>query len=226
MNIKLHMPIKNLSTSRTLSSNWNIIGWLGLALISCFGEEDPVKSGQIKKPKKPKPVEQPVEYPVAHSFDYPVGKPDAKGYYNAQGFGENAHLGDDWNALTGGNSDLGDPIFSIAHGLVKMAENLGGGWGNVIIVEHTLPNKKRVESLYAHCDEILVKKDQIVQKGDTIATIGTANGAYLAHLHFEIRDQTNMGVGPGYSDNTKGYLNPTEFIESHRRVEDTATLIK
>ncbi|MEM8889827.1 MAG: M23 family peptidase, partial [Bacteroidota bacterium] len=37
------------------------------------------------------------------AFDYPVGKPDARGYYNAQGFQKNNHLGDDWNANTGGN---------------------------------------------------------------------------------------------------------------------------
>lgn len=210
------MSKKTVPTFLGLSSTQKIIGLLGLicigllglVLIGCFGREAPDEPGQANEPR--------IEYPVAHSFDYPVGKPDARGYYNAQGFGENSHLGDDWNAVTGGNSDLGDPIYSIAHGRVKMAENLGGGWGNVIIVEHTLPNKKRIESLYAHCDEILVKKDQIVQKGATIATIGTANGAYLAHLHFEIRDRINMGVGPGYSVNTAGYLDPTEFIKNHR----------
>jgi len=69
---------------------------------------------------------------VANQFDYPVGKPDAKGYYNAQKFGVNLHLGEDWNAVTGGNSDLGDPIFSIANGFVDFAEDVGGGWGNVI----------------------------------------------------------------------------------------------
>ncbi len=38
---------------------------------------------------------------IANAFDYPVGKPDAVGYYNAQPFGKNHHLGDDWNAVTG-----------------------------------------------------------------------------------------------------------------------------
>jgi len=50
----------------------------------------------------------------ADHFDFPVGRPDAKGYYNAQGFGKNAHLGDDWNGTGGGNSDLGDPIYEEA----------------------------------------------------------------------------------------------------------------
>ncbi len=30
--------------------------------------------------------------PLSDAFDFPVGKPDAKKYYNAQKFGKNAHL--------------------------------------------------------------------------------------------------------------------------------------
>lgn len=37
---------------------------------------------------------------IADAFDFPVGKPDAKSYYNAQPFTKNNHLGDDWNAVT------------------------------------------------------------------------------------------------------------------------------
>jgi len=73
---------------------------------------------------------------IADGFDYPVGKPNAKGYYNAQGFAGTTHLGDDWNAVTGGNSDLGDPIYAVANGYVNFAEDLAGGWGNVIRVWH------------------------------------------------------------------------------------------
>jgi len=46
-------------------------------------------------------------------FDFPIGKPNARGYYNAQKFQENNHLGDDWNGVGGGNSDLGDAIYTI-----------------------------------------------------------------------------------------------------------------
>jgi len=152
---------------------------------------------------------------IADSFDFPVGKPNAKGYYNAQKFGKNNHLGEDWNAVTGGDSDLGDPIYATANGYVKFAEDVGGGWGNIIRILHKLPNGKKVESLYAHCDSILVKKRQWIKKGTKIGTIGTANGQYLAHLHFELRDRVNMPIGGGYSLNTDGYLNPTKFIKNH-----------
>lgn len=154
---------------------------------------------------------------IAKSFDFPVGKPNAQGYYNAQKFQEDMHLGDDWNAVTGGNTDLGDPIYTIANGYVKFAKDHGSGWGNVIRILHKMPNGKIVESLYAHCDTILVQEQQYVKKGQQIGTIGTADGAYLAHLHFEIRDDINLPIGPGYSNNTEGYLDPTEFINNHRK---------
>ena len=156
---------------------------------------------------------------IAFAFDFPIGKPNGKGYYNAQKFQENNHLGDDWNAVTGGNSDLGNPIYAIADGYVSEVKNYGGGWGNVIRLRHRLPNKTELESLYAHCDTILAKPNSWVKKGVKIATIGNANGAYLAHLHFEIRDKVGLPIGPGYSSDTKGYLNPTKFIKENRKVK-------
>ncbi|SNR14014.1 M23 family metallopeptidase [Tenacibaculum jejuense] len=161
----------------------------------------------------------PKEFIAVH-FDFPVSKPNAKGYYNAQKFQKNYHLGDDWNAVTGGNTDLGDPIYTIANGFVKESKDYAGGWGNVIRILHFLPNNKIVESLYAHCDTLLVKKHQWVKRGTKIGTIGTANGTYYAHLHFEIREDISLPLGPGYSQDTKGYLDPTEFIKNHRIIED------
>ena len=149
-------------------------------------------------------------------FDFPVGKPDAKKYYNAQKFGVNKHLGDDWNGIGGGNTDLGDPIYSIANGYVSYAKNIYGGWGNVIRIIHFTDKNNQVESLYAHCDEMLVKKGDYVEKGKKIGTIGNNDGEYLAHLHFELRSEVEMSIGVGYSSNTKGYLNPSKFIRNHR----------
>ncbi len=153
---------------------------------------------------------------IADSFDFPVGKPDGKGYYNAQGFTKNNHLGDDWNSTKGGNSDLGDPIYAIANGYVKFVKDIGGGWGNVIRIIHYLPNGEEYESLYAHCDTIVVKQDVWVRIGDKIGTIGTANGLYFAHLHFEIRSDVTMPIGGGYSNNRTGFVDPTKFINDHR----------
>lgn len=155
---------------------------------------------------------------AADGFELPVGQPPGKGYYNAQAFGQKAHLGDDWNAVTGGNTDLGDPIYAIGHGFVAQAYDAGGGWGRLIRVVHQHPAFPSGfgESLYAHCDSILVQQGDSVRRGDQIGTIGTAHGAYLAHLHLELRSQPGLPLGGGYSYDTTGYLNPGLFIRSHR----------
>lgn len=155
---------------------------------------------------------------IANKFDFPVGKPDGKGYYNAQKFMENNYLGDDWNSVTGGNSDLGDPIYSIGNGYVKFAKNIGGDWGKVIRINHKLKNGEIIESLYAHCDSIFVKEGDWVKIGDKISTIGDVNGLYYAHLHLEIRENINLPIGHGYSRNNKGYLDPTKFIQTNRKI--------
>ena len=156
-----------------------------------------------------------IEY-ITNGFDYPVSKPDGEGYYNAQKFGENNHLGDDFNASTGGNTDLGDPVYATANGVVTFADDVKGGWGNIIRILHQLPNGTMVESLYGHCDTILVQKDQWIKKGDQIGTIGTAHGHYTAHLHFEIRTNIELQIGPGYAQDKSGYTDPTAFIEANR----------
>lgn len=156
---------------------------------------------------------------VASHFQFPVGPPDATGYYNAQKFKVNDHLGDDWNGVGGGNSDLGDPIFSIANGWISQAKDYQGGWGNVVRIVHKMPKGNKyeyVESMYAHLDTISVSSGQMINIGDPIGTIGNCNGAYLAHLHLEIRNNPEMPIGFGYSLETEGYLDPTSFIRANR----------
>ena len=161
-------------------------------------------------------VNQPFE---AKGFDFPVGKPNALNYFNAQTFGENFHLGEDWNGKGGGNTDLGDPVYSVANGLVTFTENVCCGWGNIVRIIHKLPNDAEysyVESLYAHMHNINVKNGELVKRGQQIGTIGTAHGRYSAHLHFEMRNALNMSIGKGYSEDQTGYFAPTDFIEKNR----------
>lgn len=184
---------------------------LGLYLQAC---ESP--SAQSHAPVTiPEPEPKQDSIPLADGFDFPVGPPDAKAYYNAQPFGKNLHLGDDWNGVGGGNSDLGDPVYSVAHGKVVEAVDHGGGWGKVIRVVHRL-KEQEVESLYAHLDTMLVEEGDFVERGKQIGTIGNADGVYWAHLHLEIRSQKGMPLGGGYSADTVGYVDPTAFIEQQR----------
>jgi murein DD-endopeptidase MepM/ murein hydrolase activator NlpD len=158
--------------------------------------------------------------PIAETFGFPVGaRGSADGYYDAQPFGDNHHLGSDWNGVGGGNSDLGDPVLAIADGVVMSARDLQRGWGRVIRVAHNVGTRSRphwVESIYAHLDAIAVKPGAVVRRGARIGAIGTAHGKYWAHLHLEIRDRLGLPLGRGYSERTAGYVDPTAFIRARR----------
>ena len=171
-------------------------------------------------------VEDTTQIEKAANFAYPIGSSeystetkDAKDdWYNAQDLGENNHLGEDWNKNTGGNTDCGEPVYAIANGLITYAGDAGPGWGNVVIVTHTLPDGKKLQSLYGHLQEIK-KTSGAVQKREQIGSVGNANGTYLCHLHLELRNQTSRDwdkVGGGYSEDRSGWLDPSEFIDSRR----------
>ena len=161
-----------------------------------------------------------------NSFAYPIGEKDyvterndgGDHWYNAQDFGENRHLGEDWNKTTGGDTDCGEPVFASASGAVVFARDAGPGWGNVILIEHTAQDGTKVRSLYGHLEKI-VKRSGTVDRREQIGTVGNANGRYKCHLHFELRwnecpvwDE----VGSGYSDLWHGWIDPSEFIERLR----------
>jgi murein DD-endopeptidase MepM/ murein hydrolase activator NlpD len=161
--------------------------------------------------------------PTARRFDFPIGTENGAFAYNAQPFTQNRHLGDDLNGIGGENSDLGDPIFAVADGWVLLAREGGPGWGKIVILLHAYEEngqRKYVQSYYAHVQTILVRPRQTVKRGEKIATIGTGEGRYFAHLHFEMRTFVTPFIGPGYREDTWGWLNPSEFILKHRGAPD------
>ena len=167
---------------------------------------------------KPAIIADKFAYPISNKEFVTEAKDNKDDWYNATNFGQDFHLGEDWNKNSGGNTDCGEPVYAIGNGVIVYAENAGPGWGNVLIIEHTLLDGKKVESLYGHLKEF-VKTSGEVKKRELIAKVGNANGKYLCHLHLEIRDETSPmwhKAGVGYSGETKGWLEPSEFIDSHR----------
>lgn len=161
--------------------------------------------------------------PTANRFDFPLGTEHGVMAYNAQPFTENLHLGDDLNGIGGENSDLGDPVFAVADGQVLMAREGGPGWGNVIIVLHAYEEngqRRYVQSFYGHVRRMLVAPNDIVRRGQPIATVGTGGGKYLAHLHFEMREFITPFLGAGYGKETRGWLDPSAFLRTHRGAPD------
>lgn len=161
--------------------------------------------------------------PIADSFAYPVGagkiltqEKDSKDeWFNALDFGEDNHLGEDWNKNSGGNTDCGEPVFAAANGEITYAADAGPGWGNVVIITHTLPNRSKVQTLYGHLQEI-AKTSGEVAKREQIGKIGNANGKYLCHLHFELREESSPiwnNAGPGYAADGSGSLDPSDFVD-------------
>jgi murein DD-endopeptidase MepM/ murein hydrolase activator NlpD len=160
---------------------------------------------------------------LADGFDFPVGKPDAQGYYKARGFRSNGHLGEDWDGVGGGDTDLGDPIYCIGDGVVVFARDCHQGWGNVIIVRHAYREggvTHNIDSLYGHLLAILVHRGQTVHRGQQIATLGTAHGLYDAHLHLEIRKNIEIGMSRAkFAQDFSNYYDPSQFILQHRHLQ-------
>jgi murein DD-endopeptidase MepM/ murein hydrolase activator NlpD len=159
---------------------------------------------------------------IADGFDFPVGKPEAEGYYKARGFRPGGHVGEDWDGVRGGDTDLRDPIYSIGDGIVVFARDVHLGWGNVIIVRHAYRDNgsvRYIDALYGHLNTMLVSRGQRVTRGQQIATMGTAHGQYDAHLHFEIRKNLEIGMSRSkFQKSFSNYYDPTQFINSHRHL--------
>lgn len=161
---------------------------------------------------------QAVQIPVATRFDPPVGSENSALIYNAQRFWEmnsnrgGHHTGDDLNGIGGMNTDLGDPVYATGDGVVIFAGNPAEGWGNIIIVAHRTSAGEILHTMYAHLDSMQIQLGQLVYRGQKIATVGTANGHYPAHLHFEMRASDCIDIGGGYSKNFLNRIDPLDAI--------------
>lgn len=163
---------------------------------------------------------------LADGFDYPVGKPNADGYYKSRGvrLRPPQHFGEDWNGRAGGDTDLGDPVYAIADGVVTLAANVAHGWGNVVLTRHAYRDPasgqiKYIDTLNGHFDKIMVKQGQLIKRGQQIGTIGTGGGLYPAHLHFEIRYDISIGMfRSDVPSDGSHWADPSQFINQYRKL--------
>lgn len=186
------------------------------------------------------------DYEPADGFDFPIGNADGKGSYTDKATGKNhdgwyiatrfaeqydlgIHPGEDWNGAGGANTDFGQDVFAVANGRVAFAEHCGKLWGNVVILEHIFyenNERKKIRSLYAHLNEIKVKKGEKIKRRQIIATIGQdPDKTFMAHLHLELR--WDASLPPTYWASSDGkdvnwvrehYAAPSAFINSHRKL--------
>lgn len=141
--------------------------------------------------------------------------------YNAQAYWSDNprrgghHTGDDFNGIGGMDTDLGDPAYAIANGLVVYRGEPSPGWGKTLILAHRNIEGKILQSMYSHLDKSYAPHGALVHMGETIGTVGTANQHYPAHLHLEMRDSTGVHIGRGYTSHPGECINPAETIMSY-----------
>ena len=198
-------------------------------------------------PEEKDPVKILLDTSLADGFDFPVGNKEGKGSYKsadgkqydgwyiavkcAEEYSLGIHTGEDWNGSGGGDTDLGQPVYSAAGGEVVHAAECPSPWGNVIMIKHKYFENgkiKTVYSQYSHLKDIDVKKGQFVLRRQKIGSIGQGNyKEYPAHLHFEIRSEKMKDYAVDYwpSSNDKSvawvkehYIDPSSFIKAHRKI--------
>ncbi len=84
------------------------------------------------------------------------------------------------------SAKMGTAVVAANNGIVAYAGNELKGLGNLIIIKHD----KKYMTVYAHNDEILVKKDDRIVMGQKIALVGKTGRVSTPQLHFEIRQGT------------------------------------
>jgi murein DD-endopeptidase MepM/ murein hydrolase activator NlpD len=77
---------------------------------------------------------------------------------------------------------LGTPILAASGGVVRTAA-YHGGFGNLIEIDHG----DGLLTRYAHAKVLLVKKGDLVTRGQLIARVGSTGLSTGPHLHFEVR---------------------------------------
>ena len=95
------------------------------------------------------------------------------------------HTGDDYVRYGGGVNGL--PIYAAAAGVVSIASNDKGGFGQYVMIDHGKYQGKSYATLYAHMTRFVVKKGQRVSTGQLIGYVGMSGAATGPHLHLEVR---------------------------------------
>ncbi len=80
------------------------------------------------------------------------------------------------------DGDYSSPIWAAADGTVELVAYQNYGYGYHIIINHGGGFK----TLYGHASKIFVKQGQHVDKGQTIAIVGSTGRSTGTHVHFEV----------------------------------------
>jgi len=98
---------------------------------------------------------------------------------------------------------MGEPVRAAEAGKVAYAGNELRGYGNLVLIKHS----GGYMTAYAHNSKLLVKRGQLVTRGQEIAKAGATGTVNAPQLHFEIRQGTHA-------------LDPANYLPSLRASAD------
>lgn len=101
-------------------------------------------------------------------------------------------------------SETGTAILAAAGGIV-VTQEFHPAYGNMVEVDHG----NELVTRYAHASRVLVKKGDLVRRGQKIAEVGTTGRSTGPHLHFEVLVE---GV----------YQDPQKFLTAGRKLPQLA----
>jgi len=143
-------------------------------------------------------------------YNYQPHNDDERATYVSRSTGSGCHPGVDISAR------IGTPVRAVGSGTVIFAQ-WRLGWGNLLIIEHDIPDEGVIYSSYAHLSKIKVVSGR-VEKGQCIGYTGDT-GAPYPHLHFQI-DKNSF---PYYPSNTDSFpysspYHPVNRVEQQKQV--------
>lgn len=133
------------------------------------------------------------------SYHYPrVGRVNSKYGPRRRGIHQGTDIG----------LKIGDPVYAVFDGRVRLTQNYRGGYGNLIVLRHD----NGLETFYGHLSEILVKPEQWVTAGQVIGYGGNTGRSTGPHLHFEVRYKGQSFDAERLIDFTTGTLRRETFL--------------
>lgn len=154
------------------------------------------------------------------------------------------HPADDYNYGVGGDDDFNQPVYATYKGTVVYSGSDTVGYGNMIVIKHTLNDKQRkfikdnygidtkeLYSLYAHLNVRYYQVGNSVATGAFIGRLGKS-GTKWSHLHFELyKPNGDLANKPwrfypiGWSQALikKNWVPAYLFIENYRKFLESDT---
>jgi hypothetical protein len=121
--------------------------------------------------------------------------------------------------------DSNEPILASADGIVRIVAETGDshGFGNVVVLEHTLPGGGHVSTVYGHLRvPSSVKEGDCVRRGTRLGIMGDTGAAANVHLHFEVKEEPKIGPPWGYTSGDPddyGYFDPKLYVGEREAVD-------